>query len=69
MSAPPPRRRRVASPPQAAIARAGRVALALGPAWYVEVEGNVIRLFQGASPAAAKVAPEDGFVRGLDIVP
>ena len=58
----PLRRRRQVAIPQAAIARAARVAESLGPAWHVEIEGTVIRLFQGAPPAAAvtgeAVAPE-----------
>ena len=63
------RQRRLVAVPQAAIARAGRVAQSLGPAWHVEIEGNVIRLFQGATSATAMVAPGDGFARGLGIVP
>jgi hypothetical protein len=64
----PLRRRRQAAPPQAAIARAVRVAQSAGPAWHVEIEGNVIRLFQGA-PGAAAATPDDPFARGLGIVP
>ena len=67
-SAPQKRQRRVVAVPQAAIARAVRVAQEAGPAWHVEIEGNVIRMFQGAS-SAAKAAPEDRFARGLGIVP
>jgi hypothetical protein len=63
------RRHRHAAVLQANIARAGRVAQSLGPTWYVEIEDNVIRVFQGAPPVAAKAAPEDGFARGLEIVP
>ena len=58
--------RRIVAVPQATIARAGRVAQSLGPAWHVEIEGNIVRLLQG-SPA--KDEPEDGFARGLRIVP
>ena len=62
---PPKRRRRPASPPQAMIARAVRVARDAGPTWHVEVEtdGHVVRIFQGAppvisTPEAAPVAAE-----------
>ena len=67
---PTKRRRRAASPPQALIARAGRVAQSLGPTWHVEVEtdGHIVRIFQGA-PESAKAGPEHGFARGLGIVP
>jgi hypothetical protein len=66
---PTKRHRRLVAVPQAAIARAVRVASDAGPTWHVEIEGNVVRLFQGAPPASAKVTPEDGFARGLGIVP
>ncbi len=62
----PLRRRRQVAVPQAAIARAARVAEALGPHWYLEVDGNVYRLKQGEPPAAPT---DDGFARGLGIVP
>jgi len=57
--APAKRQRRLVAVTQAAIARALRAAQRAGPAWHVEIGGNVIHLFQGA-PAAATVAPEDG---------
>lgn len=62
---PPARSRRVVAVPQAAIARAVRAAQSAGPAWRVEIEGNVIRLFQGEPPPA----PDSGFARGLGVVP
>jgi hypothetical protein len=65
---PQKRRRRQVAVPQAAIARAVRVASEAGPTWHVEIEGNVIRLFQGA-PFVAAVTPDDPFARGLGIVP
>jgi len=56
------RRRRQVAVPQAAIARAVRVAGQAGPTWRVSIEGNVINLFQGESIATTrqndKVAPE-----------
>jgi hypothetical protein len=48
------RRRRQVAVPQAAIARAVRVAAAAGPEWQVCIEGNIIHLRQGATP----IAPE-----------
>ena len=50
------RRRRQVAVPQAAIARAARVAEALGPHWYVEIDGNVYRLRQGEPPAPSSTA-------------
>ena len=38
-----------------------------GPAWHIEIEGNIIRLFQGEPPVANVAEPE--FARGLGIVP
>jgi hypothetical protein len=53
------RRRRQLAVPQAAIARAARVAEALGRHWHVEIDGNVVRLKQSESPAAATpIAPD-----------
>jgi hypothetical protein len=60
------RRRRQVAVPQAAIARAVRVAAAAGPQWQISIEGNVVRLFQG--PAFIP-APEVDNGRGLGIVP
>jgi len=51
------RRRRQVAVPQAAIARAARVAEALGKHWHVEIDGDVVRLRQGELPIAAPVAP------------
>ena len=65
--APQRRRRRQVALPQAAIARAVRVAQSAGPAWHIEIEGNIIRLFQGEPPVANVAEPE--FARGLGIVP
>ena len=53
----PQRRRRQVAVPQAAIARAVRVASEAGPTWRVSIEGNVINLFQGA-PLVAAVTTE-----------
>jgi hypothetical protein len=53
----PPRRRRLVALPQANIARAVRAAQSDGSTWYVETEGDVIRLFQGA-PLVGKAEPE-----------
>jgi hypothetical protein len=64
----PQRRRRQVAVPQAAIARAVRVASQAGPTWRVSIEGNVIQLFQTESPVAA-ATPDDPFARGLGIVP
>jgi hypothetical protein len=60
------RRRRQVALPQAAIARAVRAAAAAGPQWQVSIEGNVVRLFQGAVPIAM---PEAGIARGPAFVP
>jgi hypothetical protein len=60
------RKRRPVAVPQAAIARAVRVAAAAGPQWHVSIEGNVIHLFQGAAPIAI---PEAGIARGPAFVP
>jgi hypothetical protein len=68
LNATPPRRRRLVAVPQANIARAVRVAQSSGPMWYVEIEGDVIRLFQGAPPVG-KAEPDNEFARGLGIVP
>jgi hypothetical protein len=57
------RKRRQVAVPQASIARAARVAEALGPHWYVEVDGNVYRLRQGEGPASSPVA------RGIGVMP
>ena len=57
------RRRRQVAVPQAAIARAGRAAEALGPQWFVEVEGDVVRLRQGEP--AQMPTPNNEFARGL----
>ena len=56
----PTRRRRQVAVPQAAIARAVRVASEAGPTWRVAIEGNVIHLFQGepAAGAGEAIAPE-----------
>jgi hypothetical protein len=62
------RRRRQVAVPQAAIARAVRVASEAGPTWRVAIEGEVIHLFQGEPPVAA-ITPDDPFARGLGIVP
>ena len=71
---PPPalRRRRQVAVPQATIARAIRAAREhAGHNWRVEVEveGNIIRVYQGDAPNAAPVAPDNKFARGLGIVP
>jgi hypothetical protein len=71
MSAPPthlvdpppalPRRRRQAAVPQAAIARAIRAAREhAGPNWCVEieVEGSIVRVYQGDAPVTTPVAPD-----------
>jgi hypothetical protein len=67
MSAPLPtfavhktRRRRQVAVPQAAIARAARVAEALGKHWHVEIDGDVVRLMQTELRVApvAPVAPD-----------
>jgi hypothetical protein len=56
------RRRRQTAPTQAAIARAGRVAQALGPNWRLLIKGEVVELFQSEAPmtqtTAAPVAPD-----------
>jgi hypothetical protein len=57
-TAPPLHRRGRASPPQAMIERAARVAESRGPTWHIEIEsgdGHIVRIFQGAAPA--KVEP------------
>jgi len=69
----PPRRRRLAVL-QANVARAVRVAQEAGPAWRVEIDGNVIRLLQGEPPATTPraAAPEHDVgpsPRGLRLVP
>jgi hypothetical protein len=64
----PLRRRRQVAVPQAAIARAVRVASQAGPTWRISIEGNVINLFQGESVAATPT-PNNEFARGLGIVP
>jgi hypothetical protein len=63
------RRRRQVAVPQAAIARAVRAAAAAGPHWRVEIEGNVVRLFQVAATITAPTEPNNEFARGLGIVP
>jgi hypothetical protein len=60
------RRRRQVAVPQAAIARAVRVAAAAGPEWQVSIEGNVLHLFRG--PAFIP-ALEVGIARGPAFVP
>jgi hypothetical protein len=65
----PPRRRRQVAVPQATIARAGRVAQSLGPAWRVLIKDDVVELFQGEQPAPAIDVPNNEFARGLGIVP
>jgi hypothetical protein len=62
------RQRRQVAVPQAAIARAARVAEALGRHWHVEIDGDVVRLRQG-EPPVAPVLPNNEFARGLGIVP
>jgi hypothetical protein len=58
---------------QAEIARTVRVAREhAGPNWRVEVEveGTIIRMYQGDPPITqAPAAPDNGFARGLEIVP
>ena len=57
----PQRRRRQVAVPQATIARAIRAAREhAGPNWRieVEVEGNIVRVYQSDAPIAAPVAPE-----------
>jgi hypothetical protein len=51
------RKRRQVAPTQAAIARAGRVAQALGPNWRLLIKGDVVELFQGEAPKVEPVAP------------
>jgi hypothetical protein len=65
----PQRRRRQVAVTQATIARAGRVAHSLGPAWRVLVRSNVVELFQGAQPSAPIPEPNNEFARGRGIVP
>jgi hypothetical protein len=75
MSAPSPqhRRRRQVAVTQATIARVIKAARAnAGPNWRVEVEveGSIIRAYEGGpSSIAAPVAPDNKFARGLGIVP
>jgi hypothetical protein len=57
------RRRRQVAVPQAAIARAVRVAAEAGPTWRVAIEGDVIHIFQGEPPVAS--AP---VARGIGII-
>ena len=52
------RKRRQVAPAQAAIARAGRVAQALGPNWRLIIKGEVVELFQGEPPMTPRLAPE-----------
>jgi hypothetical protein len=54
------RRRRQVAVPQAAIARAARVAEALGKHWHVEIDSDVVRLMQSELRAApvTPVAPD-----------
>lgn len=68
-AAPARRHRRPAQFNQAEISRALRAAQSAGPAWHVEIEGNVIRLFQCEADATASHVPEQSFARGLGIVP
>ena len=58
------RRRRQVAVPQAAIARAVRVAQDTGPTWRVIIRDNAVELFQGDAPAAATPVP-----RGIGIIP
>jgi hypothetical protein len=61
------RRRRPVALPQASITRAIKAAQSAGPQWHVEIEGNIIRVFQGA-PTATTATPAPaptGFARGL----
>lgn len=62
------RRRRQVAVPQATIARAGRVAQSLGPAWRVLIKDNAVELFQGEQPAPIAESNNE-FARGLAIVP
>jgi hypothetical protein len=60
------RKRRQSSIPQAQIARAIRAARDhAGPNWRVELEvdGNVVRIFEGEAPSSAPVG------RGIGVVP
>jgi hypothetical protein len=58
----PLRRRRQVAVPQAAIARAVRVASEAGPTWRAAIDGDVIHLFQGVPLGTAvtseAIAPE-----------
>jgi hypothetical protein len=61
----PKRRRRAVALPQASIARAIKAAQSAGATWHVEIDGDIIRMFQGAPtrtqntpPEIAKDAPE-----------
>jgi hypothetical protein len=63
------RRRRQVAVTQATIARAGRVAQSLGPAWRVLIKDNMVELFQGESPFTPVAEPNNEFARGLGIVP
>jgi hypothetical protein len=75
IDAPSPKRhpRRQSRFSQAEIARTVRVAREhAGPNWRVEVEveGTIIRMYQGDPPIAqTPVAPNNEFARGLGIVP
>ena len=60
-------RRRVAVL-QANVARAVRVAQDAGPAWRVEIDGNIVPLLQGEPPAAS-LDDVDPSPRGLRVVP
>jgi hypothetical protein len=50
------------------VARAVRVAQDAGPAWRVEIDGNIVRLLQGEPPAAL-LDDVDPSPRGLRVVP
>jgi hypothetical protein len=66
---PPKRRRRPVALPQASITRAIKAAQSTMPTWHIEIEGDIIRVFQGAPTATQSAPPEHGFARGLGIVP
>jgi hypothetical protein len=63
----PPRRRRQIAATQATIARAVRVAKAAGPEWQVVIEGDIVRLIQGAPPPI--IADDTEIARGPAFVP
>ena len=55
----PKRRRRPVALPQASIARAIKAAQSAGPTWHIEIEGDIIRVFQGAPTQTQSAAARE----------